>query len=64
MSSPGFDDDEDFSARRPSPAYSDVGDDPQHEPKNILEDVPETTIGENVAVNGNLAFEKVSGRVS
>ncbi|GMI05009.1 hypothetical protein TrVE_jg8187 [Triparma verrucosa] len=59
MSSPGFDDDEDFSARRPSPAYSDVGDDPQHDPKNILEDVPETTIGENVKVTGNLAFEKL-----
>jgi cytoskeletal protein CcmA (bactofilin family) len=59
MSSPGFDDDEDFSARRPSPAYSDVGDDPQHEPKNILEDVPETTIGENVSVNGTLAFDKL-----
>ncbi|GMI38850.1 hypothetical protein TeGR_g11899 [Tetraparma gracilis] len=59
MNSPGFDDDDDFSARRPSPAYSDVGDDPMHEPKNILEEVPETTIGENVTVTGKLAFEKL-----
>tara|TARA_B110000971_G_scaffold102978_1_gene105946 strand:+ start:438 stop:1067 length:630 start_codon:yes stop_codon:yes gene_type:complete len=56
--SPGFDDD-DFSARRPSPAYSDIGDDPQHEPKNILEEVPETTIGEQVSVQGELVFEKL-----
>jgi len=56
--SPGFEDD-DFSARRPSPAYSDVGDDPQHEPKNILEEVPETTIGEQVKVTGELKFEKL-----
>jgi len=47
------------SKHRPSPAYSDVGDDPQHEPKNILEEVPETTIGEQVRVTGELKFDKL-----
>ena len=61
MASPTDDisDDEDFSARRPSPAYSDDEDEDEEERKNILEDVPETTIGENVIVTGSLIFKKL-----